>query len=342
MIFSAGKWDNASEIKRFIPLSNSISFDKMMASLSNAYGLFIIPLLGDKMTGKLEEIYLSGGTGKPDGNQNSLSDDEKADIKLLQLCQQANANLAIWYDFDELNTRITDSGFQRQESENGTFKSVYKYQDENLRRNFKNKGFNALDKVLDFLYDHLERYADFKESDTYKQGINAIVKSTQEVNKVYFINNSRIIFLRLSTHLSFAEENILMPAIGERLYAQLLAWLNKMPEDELLCSQVNELRLKCGKVIIMNAVKRLMMETGSLTDRGLYFHSIQANQHGERNEEPVDGNSLSMQLSQAESDIQAFTKNLMSFIRNTFPDYYKGDPLRVFDRENDNKTTFWA
>lgn len=332
MIFSAEKWDNSNEIRQFIQLSASTSFEKLKTPLSNAFRLFIIPMLGDGMIDVLIDIYHSSRDGE--------AYNEKRDLQLLQLCQRANANLAMWYDFDEINARITDAGFQRQESD--TLKPVYKYQENNLRQNFKNKGFNALDEVLAFLEKNIDAYPEFAFADAHLYGIDAIVRTTDEVNRVYFINNSRIIFLRLQTHFKFVEENVLRPALSEKLYEQLLEWLRKLPDDETERLKIEELRIKAGKVVIMQAVKRLMAETGSLTDRGLYFTSIQANKNSDDTEQPVSDERLSLQVSQAESDAQAYMTQLMKYVRRAFPELYAGNPQRVYDRDNDNKLTFWA
>lgn len=332
MIFSDGKWNNAKEIKQFIQLSSSISFEKMETPLSNAFRLFIVPMLGDKMVNVLIEIYNSDRSGD--------KYNEKRDLLLLQLCQRANANLGMWYDFDEINARITDAGFQRQESD--SFKTVYKYQENNLRQNFKNKGFNALDEVLSFLEKNIDAYPEFAFADAHLYGIDAIVRTTDEVNRVYFINSSRIIFLRLQTHFKFVEENVLRPALSEKLYERLMEWLRKLPDDETERLKIEELRIKAGKVVIMQAVKRLMTETGSLTDRGLYFTSIQANKNSDDAEQPVSDERLSLQVVQAESDAQAYMTQLMKYVRRMFPELYAGNPQRVYDRDNDNKSTFWA
>lgn len=334
MIFSADNWNKAEEISRFVPVSSGLSFKKFDTPLQNAFNLFIVPLLGDEMTARLIAIYQN--------RADEATATQKIESKLLGICQRANANLAFWYDFDEINLHITDKGIQRQESENGSYKSPYKYQENNLRANFRNKGFNALDEMLAFLERHAGLFPEYLQSPACLDSRQAIVRNTEEVNKVYFINNSRIIYLRLQAHFAFAEENILRPALGEVLYGKLLAWLAKAPADETERLKVEELRIKSGKVIVMNAVKRLMAETGSLTDRGLYFSSITANRDGDENEKPVTDNRLSIQIAQAESDAKVYMNNLVRFVKRAYPDDYAGNPRQAFHRDNDHKKTFFA
>lgn len=333
MIFSEVKWNKGKEISAFVKVSAALSFDKLETPLRNAFNLFIVPLLGDEMVARLIDIY-----------QNRVPAETASEIeaKFLGICQRANANLAFWYDFDEINLRITDSGFHRQESENGTYKPVYKYQENNLRNNFRNKGFNALDEMLALLEQYTDLFPEYIQSPACIDNRRAIVKSTEEVNKIYFINNSRIIYLRLYTHFAFVEENVLRPALGEVLYNKLLEWIENSPTDKIEKLNVEELRVKAAKVVVMNAVKRLMTETGNLTDRGLYFSSVMANRDGDENEKPVTDNRLSMQIDQAEADAVVYMTNLIRFLKRAFPDYYAGNPAQVFNRDNDHKRTFFA
>ena len=129
MIFSEKKWEDSDELKKFIPVSAALSFEKVESSLNDAFNLFVVPLFGEELSKKLQSIY----------------DDPEAkapELLLLEECQRAIANLAFWYNYTELNIRITDQGFQRQEAEN--FKSTYKYQEDQLRSAFKNKGSVSL------------------------------------------------------------------------------------------------------------------------------------------------------------------------------------------------------
>jgi hypothetical protein len=325
MIFSKEKWNEAQEIKQYIAVSKAISFEKMESPLRNAFELFLVSLLGESMTERLQEIYDSENR-------------EEKEEKLLCLAQRANANLAFFYEFDEINLRITDSGFQRQDTE--SFKSLFKYQENHLKQNFKNVGFNALDNLLVFLEKETEVFPEYLQSPSYISSKGSIVRNTEEVNRTYFINESRIVFLRLRTHFDFAEKAILHPALGDKLYEELKRRLREGDETEK--TKTEELRIRSGQVIIAEAVRRLLMETGSLTDRGLYFTSIHGGANTDENEKPVEVERLSSQVRQAEMDREVYLTSLMKYVRQAFADWYEGNPQKVFDRNNDHKRTFWT
>ena len=327
MIFSEAKWNGGAEIKRFVNVSAALSWKKMENPLYTAFHTYIVPVVGEKMAEKIVTLY--------NGEYSDI------DAKLIEICQFANANLAFWNDFDALSLRITDAGFQRQESENGTFKPAFKYQEDNLRRGFKNKGFNHLDGIIDFLFAHVDEYPEFKESETYKIQTSSIVKNTAEVNDVYYINNSRLVYLRLSAHFRYAEEMELAPAIGDSMYDKLVSWLKgELPEED--GAKMERLRIACSHFIVSKAVKKLLQETGSITDRGLYFSSVEASGEGNQNFKPVDMDRLQVQIQNVENDATVYLSALTRLIRNNFSEFYVGDPAEVYNRDNNGKKTFWA
>lgn len=343
MIFSAEKWNRGAELKAVMKVNTAISFEMMEAPLRNAWLQFIVPLLGQRMADEVIEIYRFGvnpetpvpGTGGP-------TEQEKLDWQLLQLCQRANANLAFFADFDEISVRITDAGFQRQKSENETFQQTYKYQEDNLRKSFRAKGFNALDSMLDFLYENLEAYPEFKESETFRKHQSAIVRSTADVDRVYSINRSRIVYLRLQPHIQFAEHQLLEPAIGKRLYDHLIDGLKKPSTNLQERENLERLRMSCVGYIVSMAIRRLMMETGSLTDRGLYFTSIESGNHGNEEIRPQTNERLAMQIANIKLDADTYMTSIQRVIQDYFTEFSVGNPQEVYRRDNDGKSTFWV
>lgn len=341
MIFSAEKWNKGAELKALMKVNTAISFDMMEAPLRNAFRQFLVPLLGDAMAAKVVDIY-NIGFNVSEKNTEGTTEREKLDARLLEICQRANANLAFWNDFDEISVRITDAGFQRQKSDNESFQQVYKYQEDNLRMSFRNKGFNALDELLEFLYRHMTEYSEFASSQAYEDRKTAIVRNTSDVNDVCFINGSRIIFLRLQPHLKFVEKMQLQPAIGDNLYEHLLDSLVNPSEDKETQKKVERLRLACARYIVAMAVRRLLMETGSITDRGLYFTTVKSDEKGNEQKEPVDTKRIAIQIQNLKGDADMYMTALLRIARSYFADYYAGDPRRIFDRDNDRKRTFWV
>lgn len=322
MLFSAENWDRAKQIKEIAKVSTALSYEMMSAPLRNSYLLFIVPLVGDELRTRLESMAANGTAGV----------DEET---LLFYCRRANVFLAFWSEFDEINTRITDAGFQRQESEEGTFKPVYKYQEDNLRIGFKNKGFNALDSMLDYLETHIDVFPEYESAPSHQVYKSGFVKSTDEVERYYTIYQSRLIFLRLESHLRFVSEVMLPTVIGTKLHDSLMEHLDGSDDT------FERLRVVSLGYVVCMAVRRLLSETGNITDRGLYFVQL-TDKEGNVQAKPVPDERLSLQLKGLEEDIEAYKARLRRYIRRNFPDEYSGSETDVYLRDNDGKQSFWA
>lgn len=321
MIFSKIKWNNASEITDYISVSSAMTYDRVSGPLLNAFEMFIRPLIGDALTDFLITQY----------NNETPSD---LDLKFIRLAQRANALLAFWYNFNELQYFIGSTGAKQQESDDT--KGLYKYQEQDLKEGWKTKGFKALDDLLAFLEENIVTYPDYKNSPNYTESLASIIRNTSEVSQYYEINNSRLIFLRLRSHFRIVEDTILAPRLGTDLYSVFKEEIKKDNPDK----KYTDLRIKLIPVLVFYSVCRLIRETGSLTDRGLFFSSLKADD-SVSTQSPVTDERLTMQANQAESDGISYWKLTEKYLKTTFG-IASNSGLRIPPRDNNNKKSFWA
>lgn len=336
MFFSSHNWNNGQEMNAVIPVSSALSFEKVYSSLQAADELYLIPVFGSALMATFRSIY----------DKEDKSGDEK---QLLQVLQAAEANLAYYTNFDALQLRITDQGFQRQQTEN--FGSPYKYQEDRLRQTFKNRGFNAIDSILDLLdakFAELEGYAEMPVHATTRTDI---VQRTAEVNRVHFINSSRLVFLRLVPILTAISYNELRPLLGWQLYTKMLQALEagtataEVPSASASGAPsrtYEELRQKCIPFVVKKAVAQLLRETGSITDRGLYFIGQAAGNSDNQTVTPATRREAHDAAAIAEAEAQRHADTLLAFIEWKWPEYFSGHQSDVFKRDNNDKKTFWA
>lgn len=326
MIFSKQNWSDSDELNKFIPVSAALSFERVESSLEDAFRLFILPLFGQQLSDEIESYYLNG-------------DATDLQLQLLAECQRAVANLAFWYNYTELNVRITDQGMQRQESAEGTFKQTYKYQEDQLRNAFRNKGFNALDRMIDFLDDHAADFTAYEQSPACAQRRHAIVRSTAEVDEICFINKSHLIFLRLKPLFHVIEETVLQPLLGIDLYRTLTKALAD-GTAELGETTTEELRRRCARFVVFKAIAELARTTGSLTDRGLYFAHLTAGD-GNLQLTPAQREEAASMAITYERQAKSFQDLLQMFVEHYLPTYFKGRQTDVLKRDNTDKRTVW-
>lgn len=329
MLFSQSKWDNGKQMSPFVPVSASLSWQKMQAPIESAEQQFLMPLLGEQMMQRLGQL----ADNMPEGD--SLAP------QLVQTARRAVANLAFWLHFDALNLRISDQGFQRQGS--ADWQGAYKYQEDRLRKRFKNAGFNALDFLLDFIEDHLKDYPEYLTSPCYQDRSKAIVRSAREANQFVFINSSHIVFMRLKGEFRTVEEYDLCAVLGEKLYRQLRGWLSgeaEFPADECVCT-LEQLRMACADFVVKKAASRLMRQTGSLTERGLYFNSTESGSLGNDIEKPATDRQIGDRCAMADVDAHRAEASLRCFLHN-YMGAIVGERTTGPIRDNDNHVAFFA
>lgn len=326
MVFSQAKWA-VGDGPQIVHASRALSWETVSASFLQAWNLFVVPLLGEGLCGVLTSVF--------EKEEYERSDDERL---LLHHAQMAVANLALWHNFTELNVRLTDQGHQRQETEN--FKSVFKYQEGELKRSYKNKGFNALDSLLTFFDAHADGYPDWVSAPARVERSQRVVRSAAEVDGVVFINRSYIIFLRLQPILKKLEQTYLPVLLGRRLCEALLEHLDDTSVP-MGGTTVEELRVRVGRVLVNRAVADLIRQTGSLTDRGLYFDMVSPGRMGDETHVPT-GSYEGVQHAQVfERDALEQERALHNFVELHIPELCACRPEDVFRRDNDGKRTVW-
>ena len=332
MLYSQDKWNAASELQKYIAVSNSCNYQVFEAPLRNAYELFIRPLLGLDMCIALGIIYTKA---TPSEEMFLKATKVQADNRLLYLAQRANALLAFWYDYDELNTLFNDSGMGRSVGD-----SLYKYNELSLRKGFKAKGFNALDDMLQHLEYYIEFYPEYKLSENYTQSTVDIVRCASEVNTYFPIEQSRLVFLRLRSHMRIVEDTIIAPRLGD-VYADFKNAIGKVPIEEVSIVPSKDtyemLRKRLVPVLVFYALQRMVLQTGELSDKGLFFKSSAGGMSALEQDRPVDGAQLTQMSVQVQKDGDLY----WSYVEQFLSDKFGITPIRanhVPNFDNDNRT----
>lgn len=334
MIFSEDYWKEEKEGQRVVAVSTGLSWARMAPLLQAAETDYLRPLLGAVMTHEVDGIYWNLEPPKRTPQEREV----------LRLAQRAVLNIALWVNFDVLSVRITDQGFQRQESD--SWHPAYKYQEDNLRRTFRNTGLNAIDQLLEYLEANIDLFPAFATSPAYTVSQKAIVRNTAEVQEVYDIGGSRLLFLRLRPIINQVVELTLQPAIGDTLYDALLAYLDdgttSISGTAYPSTSFDTLRTLCRKVVVMAAVIQLLRTTGSVTDRGAYFAETIASGGGNETDRTVTDTRLQLLLTDAQRAYDGYLGRLTRWAMSEFADVNGGNPHTVLHRDNDGGKAFWA
>jgi len=117
-------------------------FNRLKPHIQNSETAYLRPLLGPGLFKELQDFYNDPDADPPVENKILLPE-------LLSLTQRSLIHLTYWSGFQVLNATISDGGFKRTENEK--VKSLFKYQEVELKEYFKTTGFNGLDEILFYL-----------------------------------------------------------------------------------------------------------------------------------------------------------------------------------------------
>lgn len=265
MLFSTHEETFLTEIKDILPVSSATSRERLWPFIEQAERKYIKPLLQDALYADIDKYY----NNNEDWTSGS-GDDSTQTANLLKLIQIACINLAYFIGFDLLNSISSDAGFQKT-GENGSFKGLYKYQEENLRRYFEQTGYNGLDDMLTFIDDNIEAFPEWEETSVFTQRKTAIIKDAETFDAICFINRSRLTFMRLERFMAEVTDFDIKPLLGDE-YALLIAEL----QADSPASNYVALAAEIRKPLAYLSCAKLIEKTGNLTDRGLFFEGKQS------------------------------------------------------------------
>ena len=320
MIYSSEKWNYGAEMRPYVGITTSLSWETIQAPLANAWNTYLHTLLGDDMANRLMAIYAKD---TPTG----------VELNLLRQCQDANARLALWLDYDLMETTISDNGFGRHESDN--VKTKYKYQANSLKDNLRTSGYNRLDAILKYIDLYIADFPEYKTSRDYVLRQSSFVPDTATVERYCHIYGSRLIYNRLLPEMQVVEDLTLAPEVGKSLLADIRA--KRKSEDTEEAAKYTKLYNLVQPVVVFHAVARLIARTGSLTDRGLYFAATEAGTHTDESNRPADITMATLQADDARRDGDKYLSLLRGHIRRNFTEVKLAGAHDAYMRDNTDR-----
>jgi hypothetical protein len=329
MFFSTNDETFVTEIQEILPVSVAITRLKIWPYLEQTERKFILPLLERDLFDDLDKYY-----NHKDQWTSGSGDDDSRTAELLRLIQIAEINLAYFIGFDLLSVTISDAGFQVP-ADGQSFKGLYKYKEENIRKSFETAGYNGLDDVLKYIEDYIEHFPEWVESTNYTIRKKAIIKDTETFDSICFINKSRLTFLRLQRYINEIIDFDIKPLLGTE-WTSLQTELAK--EDP--AAKYTALVIEIQKPVAFLSCAKLIEKTGTLTDRGLFFEGNNSMSPDGSYKRPVEGDSVVMAMGSYKNTGGKYLEALRQYlITNEFTEQGSEDG-NVYNRDNDLKKTF--
>ena len=335
MFFKPSLNTKLEEVRKYLPVSLATTFSNISPFIQSSEVNYILPLLGEKLYALVASFY-----NQPSPLPEGITEETAPKYSvLLEHIQRSLINLTYWSSFDFMNVLMNDSGFHRQESDSG--KSLFKYQEEALKSGFKNSGFDSLDRMLLFIESNLEAFPLFTESQNYTERKTSIIRNTHEFNKIFNINNSRLVFLKVSRFITQVEDFEIQALLGEGLYLKVKAELGKPSPDEKITRLIPFIQKPLAHLSIARASFQLGV---NVTDKGMFFESQESTMQNSLKTTPLSDQQYFSLARSSENVGMAYLDLLRGFLLSNLSDYPEynapgGSPLV---RSNRDKKSYWV
>jgi len=318
----------ASEIQNFLPTSVSISFDRLEPFFEVAENKYLKELFGLDFLDELNAYYAAS------------TQSSKEMTKVLKLAQRVVTYLAFFEGFDVLNVSIKDSGIFRVEDENN--KSLFNYQEKNLRDYFSKTGYNTIEDILEYMEANLTKFATWANSGAYQDQREHLINTAKEFTKIYRpLKNSRLVFLNILSDLQAAEDFDIKPILGEDLFEKLkdLVLDKDIEKPEFL--EYKKLLPYVNKPLVYYTAVRCVKSLGAnFTDKGLFFASFENTDKNFKRETQSTDKTLAL-IDGATENARMYREQLEEYLvtnKLKLPEYsdFIGDDEPTFDPTFDN------
>ena len=166
--------------------------------------------------------------------------------EVLELLQEASSNLALLTYTKVGVVSITNSGFLISTGEHAVPATWAQLRD--LRRELMQAGMEAIDEALAIMEENEAEFADWKTSDGYTNFTELFTRKTQDFQRYFNIENSRLTFLRLKPHLLKVENKYFRGLLGTETVNQIKTGSSPEEKEALQLAQAAQVPLAVSEM----------------------------------------------------------------------------------------------
>jgi hypothetical protein len=315
---------STAQFRQYVPITALTKYDTLKPYISEAEVKVIKDIVGTELYAQLDAVE---------------GDSTAKEAELLMLLRSSVANLAIYYGFDFMNVQLSETGYSRSSGD----KSLYRYQEENLKDGSLHKGFAFLDMALTFLYNNLDTFDKFKTSTYYLSAKSDFFKTTAEFTAIYPMGGSRLVFTKIAGYFGRVIDFDIIPVMGQPLYDALII---EMQKDTGANTDLMALVPYVRKALAYLAISRGCYELNyNITDKGMIIERQVAVTNSHIETSPIDAESLDVLRRSTNTIGTSYLNKLMAYLsqnRDKYPQYLQNiTTTNPYRRENTGKKTLW-
>lgn len=210
-LFTLENNTKAEELKKFVSVSVNFNIKTVFPAMAMVEKRHIIPAIGQPLFDEVAAFY-NDPTTQP--GHTALY------AELLEYLQCAVARLSYADAYSEISVKLDDSGATIPHDKDNR---PFRYQEENLKREMRLSGFEALDNALTLCEVNIPVFGKYADSPWRVEAAKSLIRSTAEFHSVFDIANSRLVFMRMTRFIRLAEELLLSHRIGAAFLADIIA-----------------------------------------------------------------------------------------------------------------------
>lgn len=216
------------DFKKYVTVNDNFDFALILPYLKRIDRKHIKPLIGSA-------LYDSIGAAEGEETQ-----------EVLELIQEASANLAMFSFSMVGKVQITSSGFLLSTAPNAQVAGWAEMRD--MRRNFIQTGSEALDEALKIMEENEASFQEWVGTEGYTTFKELFTRRTETFNRYFIINNSRLTFLRLKPNLLKVEKKYFNGLLGSETVTLIKAGATAEAKEALKLAQAAQVPLCVAEV----------------------------------------------------------------------------------------------
>lgn len=327
--------ENIDHIKEFLPTNVTIDFNVFKPFCYDAEIGFIQKILGAEQYQTLDDYA--------EDKSNEYFD------FALKMSRKAIVHLAFYLGFDILSISISDSGFHRIESEQS--KSLWNYQERNIKGYFVDRGFEALEALMAYLEKNEAEFPDWVDDpEAYSIVNESFINTAVEFTNHYSpLKNSRLVFLKWKSAMQFAEDTNLKSVLGDDLFDKIKELIKDGDIKELINVDYKNILPYIRKALVYWTVYHGIKELGiNYSDRGAFFQSTSASGSNMISEKDLSDSDIEYQKQIVHERAIIYNNELVRYLNSNIeklPEYADFINSKVYESQsldNVDKKTYRA
>lgn len=216
ILFHSGDTGNA-ELRKYVSANVSFDIDQMEPQIALIANKFVRDVLGPATFDALVEAF------NAEEEEAGMSEEQLA---LLPYCQKIIANLACLAHMPIGGVYFSNMGISVPQSTDAAPASQWRIRD--IKNSFAFDGFNAIEELLEYLWENGEDFVDWQESEAEARHREFFILTSKEFSKYFWIEESYQLYRMLKPTMRMVERFYVKSVIGKELFdeikSQILAY----------------------------------------------------------------------------------------------------------------------